>query len=486
MLAFGLFISLNCHLGHAEAVRKPVRAGSFYPADPTKLTQLIDQLTRKAQKTRVTLPDNKRLRALIMPHAGYIYSGWTAAHAALVIEGNRYSKVILLGPDHFIGIKNGAIFNAAAYETPLGKIKLHQDVVDLRRQPALFQSLPVAMDKEHSLEVVLPFLQKYLGEFKLVPVVVGRSDIGALAEALNPIIDNDTLLVISSDLSHYLPYSEATTIDRQTINAIMRMAPADLVERSNRACGLAPILILLEIAKRHQWQPLYLHYANSGDTAGGRSRVVGYTAIAFIGDQPMENNLNSTTTFSAQQGQVLVKLARHTIMKELGRSIPTSETDALTLARQDKGFQSHCGTFVTLKIDGQLRGCIGNLSSTESVWSSIKRNAVNAAFHDPRFGPLKDAELDQTEIEVSILTEPRPLEYRNGQDLTAKLRINVDGVIIRQGHASATFLPQVWEQLPRPEEFLSHLCMKAGLPSDAWQNSELEIQTYQVQYFDEE
>ncbi len=302
VLALGLVISFSCHHAYAEAVRKPVRAGSFYPADPDELAQIIDQLTRKAQKTPVRLPPNKPLKAIIMPHAGYIYSGWTAAHAALVLKENRFSKVILLGPDHFIGFKNGAICNVTAYETPLGKINLHQDVAKLRRQPALFQSLPVSKDKEHSLEVILPFLQTYLGEFELVPIIVGPADIGPLADALNPLVDDDTLLVISSDLSHFLAYSEALAIDRQTINAIMNLNPARLLDKGNRACGLMPILVLMEIAQRHHWQPVHLHYANSGDTAGGRSRVVGYTAIAFFGDQPMENNNDSNANFTTQQG----------------------------------------------------------------------------------------------------------------------------------------------------------------------------------------
>jgi len=486
LLALALVFASGGHRALAETVRQPVRAGSFYPADRDELGQIIDRLTREAQKTRVRLPPDKRLRAIILPHAGYIYSGWTAAHAALVFKKNRYSKVILLGPDHFIGFKNGAICNVAAYRTPLGKISLHRDVAKLRRQPALFQSLPVTRDKEHSLEVILPFLQTYLGEFELVPIVVGRTGIGPLADALNPLLNDDTLLVVSSDLSHYLTYSEAVATDRQTINAIIGLNPAELAGKDDRACGLRPILILMNIARRHHWQPVLLHYANSGDTAGGRARVVGYTAIAFLGDQPMQNENAPRAKFTAEQGQVLVKLARHTILDEMGQPTSGPDSKALTRARQDEDFQSHGGTFVTLKIHGKLRGCIGSLTSTHTVWDGIKRNAVNAAFHDPRFGPLTPKELADTEIEVSLLTEPRPLEHRGGQDLTQKLRVNVDGVIIRQGHASATFLPQVWEQLPRPEAFLSHLCTKAGLPADAWQNPELEVLTYQVQYFEEE
>ena len=486
LLAAGLIFSFICKETHAEAIRKPVRAGSFYPADASELAGMIKRLTKKAQKTRVRIPPGKALKALVMPHAGYIYSGWTAAHAALVLKKNQFSKVVLLGPDHFIGIRNGAIDDAAAYQTPLGRIDLHGDTAKLRRQPALFQSLPVSMDKEHSLEVILPFLQAYLGKFELVPILIGRADVAPLADALSALIDDNTLLVISSDLSHFLGYSDAVTIDRETVGALITLDPKMLVSKANRACGLMPLLILTEIARRNHWQPVVLHYSNSGDTAGGRSRVVGYTTIAFFGDQLMDNQHDPIGRFTQEQGQILVKLARHTIKEHLDRKLSESDLGMDPQAQLDTDFQSRCGTFVTLKIKGQLRGCIGNLTSTETVWDGIKRNAINAAFHDPRFSPMTAKELDQADIEVSILTEPRPLEYRNGKDLTHKLRANVHGVIIRKGHASATFLPQVWEQLPQPESFLSHLCMKAGLPSDAWKDPELEVLTYQVQYFEEE
>jgi AmmeMemoRadiSam system protein A len=195
--------------------------------------------------------------------------------------------------------------------------------------------------------------------------------------------------------------------------------------------------------------------------------------------------IRSNTRFTEKEGQLLVKLARNTILKELAGKSTNTKADISTLAFRDERFQAHYGTFVTLKIKGQLRGCIGNLTPEGSVLEGVKRNAVNAAFHDPRFSPISAAELDRTQIEVSILTEPLPLAYRDSQDLIQKLRVNVDGVIIRKGHASATFLPQVWEQLPRPENFLNHLCMKAGLSADAWKDSKLEVLTYQVQCFEE-
>jgi AmmeMemoRadiSam system protein A len=188
---------------------------------------------------------------------------------------------------------------------------------------------------------------------------------------------------------------------------------------------------------------------------------------------------------SPEQGQLLVRLARQTLSKHLSKKIPQDEIDSLKAALTDPRFNAPCGTFVTLTIEGNLRGCIGNLTSDESMISGVRRNAVNAAIHDPRFLPLSPSELDSVSIEVSILSEPRPMDYRDAADLLKKLQPHIDGVIIRKGVASATFLPQVWEQLPQPQDFLTHLCQKAGLAADAWQHSKLEVSTYQVQYFEE-
>ena len=199
----------------------------------------------------------------------------------------------------------------------------------------------------------------------------------------------------------------------------------------------------------------------------------------------MHNNHRHSQNLSKTQGQVLVRLARHTLMDRLEKQIPQTEIDSLNAALKDSCFKSSCGTFVTLKIKDRLRGCIGNLTSDTPLASGVRRNAINAAFHDPRFEPLSTSELEHVEIEISILSEPRPLQYRDSEDLINKLRPQIDGVIIRKDQASATFLPQVWEQLPRPQDFLAHLCMKAGLAADSWQNPELEVSTYQVQYFEE-
>ena len=481
-------LSLTCFTAvgaaNAEDIRKPVYAGSFYPDTPEELTVFIKKLVNQVKPIHVDRPPHSSLKALIIPHAGYLYSGWTSAHMSLVLKENQFERVIVMGPDHRIGFEGCAISDVSAYETPLGRIRLDEDVDQLRRNKTLFRSVPVSDRLEHSVEVVLPYLQYFLKKFEIIPVVMGQGrDLAEkVTAAFDPLLDQTTLIVASSDLSHYLPYQEAVARDRETIKMILNLKANELIKRENAACGKIPILVVMNMARRHNWHPVLLHYSNSGDTAGDRSRVVGYTVIAFYGGLSMKNRMDSLQSLNEEQGQILVKLARQTIEERLGRRSIKVDPDSMT----DSVFKEKRGTFVTLTINKQLRGCIGNLDSTDSIVDGIERNAINAAFRDPRFPPLKSDELDRVDIEVSILTEPQPLQYRNSKDLLSKLRVNVDGVILRKGSASATFLPQVWEQLPQPEKFLSHLCTKAGLPADAWKKGDLEILTYQVQYFEEE
>jgi len=194
-------------------------------------------------------------------------------------------------------------------------------------------------------------------------------------------------------------------------------------------------------------------------------------------------NAQPEQLFSDEKGIVLLELARETIAARLG--ILRENPDQLESRLTDTDFQSPRGTFVTLKINDRLRGCIGNLNPDKPVAEGIRANAINAAFHDPRFAPLTREEFDRVRIEVSLLSEPVPLEYNGGDDLLAKLVPNVDGLIIRKGAYGATFLPQVWEQLPDKKQFLRHLCMKAGLSADEWQKGDLHVLTYRVQYFEE-
>lgn len=468
---------------HADTVRPAVWAGRFYPAAPGDLQKVLNDFADLAQATPIDIPPGKQLKALLLPHAGYIYSGWTAAHASRVLLPGSFDNVVVMAPDHRVGFANCVISRGDAYQTPLGRIRLHPDAAALRQRHEFFGANRLSDDTEHAVEVVLPVLQHFLGNFTLVPAVCGPSHTLRVAEAVAPVLNDRTLLVVSSDLSHYLPYDDAVTKDRRTIEAILNLDTDRLAGMENAACGKTPLTVLLHIARQRKWQPVLLHYANSGDTAGSRDRVVGYTAMAFYADPPMKSDVSSTPGLSPEQGRLLVQLARRVIQNRLSAFTDRRLEELLAQISQDRSLLQPAGTFVTLERNHQLRGCIGRLAPDLPILESVKRNAALAAFNDPRFPPLSVMELDDLSIEVSVLSPPRTLVYADGQDLISKLRAGVDGVIVQKGSAHATFLPQVWRQLPDAATFLGRLCLKAGLTSHAWQEERLDIMTYQVQYF---
>ena len=467
----------------AEVVRQPVFAGRFYPDDPEELNGLLDALDHQARRTAIKLPADRALKAIVMPHAGYIYSGWTAAHAGHVLRERDFAKIIVLAPDHRIGFRNGMISDVDAYQTPLGRIRLHADARRLREENALFDFNRVSDAREHSLEVVLPFLQYYLEDFEMVPVVLGPSNPNAMADVFAPHLGPDTLLVVSSDLSHYLPYEQAVAHDRQTLDLIMGFDVEALARRENCACGRAPLQVLMTLARRLDWEPVLLHYANTGDTAGDKGRVVGYAALAFYGDAAVPDKAARPQVLSPSQGHQLVRLARQTIAAAFQDG--SSRKGSVRELPDQPVFNQTRGVFVTLEQQGRLRGCIGNLVAEEPLRTTVPRNALRAAFNDPRFGPLAMEELDTVSVSVSVLSPPVRLVYRDAHELVDRLQPHRDGVILQRGRARATFLPQVWEQIPQPDSFLSALCRKAGLHPDTWQREQLVIHTYAVQSFDE-
>ena len=482
-LLAGLWLCFQGTQAEAEQVRRPAWAGKFYPQDPDRLRELIADLTAEARTTEIDLPSDRPLKALIMPHAGLIYSGLTAAHAVHALENRSFEKVVLMGPDHRIGFSHGAVTSASAYATPLGLVHVHETARQLKTSSPLFRPIPEADKQEHSLEVVLPFLQTYLPAFEIVPIIFGPTRISQCARALDSMLGPSDLVVVSTDLSHYLDQKQARKRDQETIRMILNNESKKLARDSNRACGLTPLRILLTLAREHNWKPMLVHASTSGDTAGPEDSVVGYATIALYGEKIMSHT--SSSQLNPDQGQTLVELARLAIAQELGIDSNSASSSNIQARLEDPVFDQQRGTFVTLHIQDQLRGCIGSLVETEPLRSSIRTNAVNAAFRDPRFPPLGKNEFPEITIEASILTEPQTLEYTDPQDLVNKLRPTIDGVILSKGPARSTFLPQVWEQLSEPEDFLSHLCLKAGLPQDAWKKEHLEIQTYQVQYFEE-
>lgn len=435
------------------SVRAPAVAGAFYPGAAATLQAQVAALLAAA-----TPPRQRRPKALIAPHAGYVYSGPVAAnaYASLGPFRNDYSRVVLLGPAHRACVRGLALPAADAFATPLGEIALDREAI------AAIGHLPQvcisddAHAHEHSLEVHLPFLQQALAGFTLVPLAVGEASAEQVAEVLGLLWGDDrTLIVISSDLSHYLPYAQARTIDEQTARMVLGMAPQ---LNHQQACGATPVNGLLLEARGRGLRPELLDLRNSGDTAGDKSRVVGYASFAFYEQTSAREKQDDTQ--ERADGRVLVSIARSSIASSFG--IRTS-------VQEDASFLHRPGaSFVTLKSENRLRGCIGSLQAHRTLVEDVKANARAAAFHDPRFAPLSFDELSVTKIEVSVLSALTPLAFRNQEHALAQLRPGEDGVVLEFGRHRGTFLPQVWENLPAPASFLGELKHKAGLPRDFW------------------
>ena len=471
-------------------VREPAVAGLFYPKDPAVLSQALDQLLANA--TTHSLDGD--LRALICPHAGYQFSGPIAATGFRLLAGRQYSTVVLLAVSHYAAFAGASVANADLYRTPLGDVPVAPQAralaqvqpfvleprVALRRPEWASQAShavpPAGADTpetwEHSGEVEVPFLQKMLKNFTLVPVVTGDVDPARMAQALAAQWNEQTLIVASTDLSHYHPYANAQALDRVTLNAIVNFDFAQMVAAGD-ACGKTPVLALMHLAKLKGWKAKLLDYRNSGDTAGNKQGVVGYGAIAFYAPKPQQ--------FSAAERRQLIGLARQALRSAVTRS-PIVEPNPESLPPK---FNEPTGCFVTLTKQGQLRGCIGHITPQEALSKAVTDNAQSAALHDGRFQPVQPAELDQLEIEISVLTVPEPLSFSSPEDLLNKLQPHRDGVVLRLGPAGATYLPQVWEQLPDKVNFLNSLAQKAGCAATDWRKPGTKVFIYHVESFHE-
>lgn len=445
------------------SVRPPAVAGQFYAADAATLRADVRRLLDEAApRDRRPAP-----KALIVPHAGYMYSGPVAAsaYARLAPSKDRVRTVVLLGPVHRVAVGGLALPGVCRFATPLGDVEIDTDAVARIADLPQVVVVPEAHAREHSLEVHLPFLVETLGRFRLVPLAVGRASPEAVAEVLDRLWGGpETLVVVSSDLSHYLPYAEARRTDEATVRRMLALSP-DIDPQE--ACGAAPVNGLLLTVHRRGLGAELLDLRNSGDTAGDRSRVVGYASIAFL----QGGSAAPPPDEEDARGRTLVRLARAAIARQLGLDQPVS-VDAPWL--REPG-----AVFVTLHRNGALRGCIGSLEARRPLREDVEKNARSAAFLDPRFPPLSLREFPDVEVEVSLLSPAEPLRFSGEADLLRQLRPGVDGLILEHGAHRGTFLPQVWEQLPAPADFLAHLKRKAGLAEDFW-SADLRVLRYTV------
>lgn len=449
-----------------KIVRKPAVSGQFYPSNRGKLKAMIEEYIENAKEKRIV----GKIRGLVSPHAGYIFSGKVAAYGYKELIGRDYKTVFILGPSHYVRFKGASIANVTHYETPLGEVKLSEKVKEMRKEP-LIVSNKFAHLREHSVEVEIPFLQKVLKNFTIVPIVLGDVNPREFSEILSKYIDDKSLIVASSDLSHYYSYEKALELDKHCITSIPELNFSEMIDKCE-ACGKIPILTLMYLAKEKGWKGQLLNYNNSGDTYGSKERVVGYSSIVFY--EKMEGEIEK------KDKEFLLKLARETLKGYLKNgSKPGVEEDKLSSELKERK-----GCFVTLEKNHQLRGCIGHILPQEPLYKCVMDNAINAALHDPRFTPVKYDELKDVEIEISVLSIPKKLNYSSPEDLLSKLTPEKDGVILKSGWREATYLPQVWEQIPEKEIFLSSLCRKGGMSSDCWKKG-IEVYTYHARVFRE-
>ena len=484
-----------------QTIKEAAVAGLFYPQDKAALAKMVDGFLAEVKPAQ---GDGriKNLRGLVVPHAGYQYSGPIAAVGYKQVEGRSFSKVVVMAPSHTAAFQGAYVSDVDAYRTPLGLVPVANEAAEFAKRPPFSsrfegrvqrppwwpqspQKAPPAGEDlpdtwEHSLEVQLPFLQRTLKEFTLVPVIFGDTDPKAAAKALAGLIDSKTLLVASSDLSHFQPYETARKLDTSCTEAIVGL-DTDRMERED-ACGKLPILALMHVARQNGWKAKLLDYRNSGDTAGDKSQVVGYAAIAFYDEKAAEAaEAAPKAVYSPEERKFLLDLARKTLTEAAHRRKPP-EVDAAAVPEK---LRHERACFVTLTIEGKLRGCIGHIFPQEPLYRAAIDNAQSAALRDPRFRPVASEELDRIHIEVSVLTVPAPLKYASPDELLAKLRAGVDGVVLQVGRAQSTYLPQVWEQIPDKEAFMCTLAEKAGLAPDAWRDPRAVVLVYQVEAFGE-
>lgn len=459
---------------YAQDIKQPNAAGQFYPKDKPALSNTIDRFLDNAAPKAI----DEKIEVLISPHAGYEYSGQVAAFGYKVIKGKSYDTVIILGPSHFVDFPGVAVYPEGKFRTPLGDVEIDSGLTrELVKNNSIIKSDLSAFEREHSLEVQIPFLQKVLTNFKIVPLLISNIDFSGcleLAESLNKASkDKNVLIVASTDMSHYHTYNEAVSMDSQTVSVIKGMDAYSLWNKARNGevelCGLSAVVVALLYAKNKGLDNIaVLKYANSGDATGDYSKVVGYmSTVIYKGENQMLNDA---------QRKRLLQIARDSIQTFLKthKKLEVKESDpALTAVN---------GAFVTLRKHGDLRGCIGNLTGKAPLYLTVRDMAIEAAVSDPRFSALTPEELNQIKIEISVLSSLKRIQN------TYEIVMGRHGVLVKRGFNSGVFLPQVatetgWSK----EQFLSNLCAhKAGLPQDAWKDKSTEVYIFSAQVFGEE
>ena len=449
------------------SVHPPQVAGLFYPGGRDECAEMVMHCLGRARPAPPMAP-----KVIVAPHAGHVYSGEVAAtvFAPLAARRRTIRRVVVAGPAHRAGFEGLATTSADAWATPLGAVPVDWEAM----QPLLtmpdFRVLDAAFTGEHSLEVHLPFLQRVLGGFTIVPILVGGASHAQVGRALARVWGGpETLILVSTDLSHFHDYETARRLDRATARRVELMRPGEI--DGEGACGHRPLGGALERARALDLRVTALDVRNSGDTRGGRDRVVGYGAFAM--------EYTATARIADDDRASLVAAARASLAfgVENGRAPKASLAPGLS-----PSLAAMRASFVTLKIGGKLRGCVGSVAARRPLLLDVAANAYRAGFADPRFGALTREELEALTIDIAVLSTPRPVRFTDEADLLRQVRPDVDGLVLEDGDHRSVFLPSVWDRIPKPEAFVKELKRKAGLAPDH-RSDELRVLRYTTERF---
>ncbi len=477
-------ISAKVKGGEMDNVRKANIAGTWYPGDPAQLKADIERYLRSA---RVADIDGK-VTGIVVPHAGYVYSGQVAAYAYKAAQENKFDAVILIGPSHRAYFKGASIYNGDGYETPLGVLPVDSALAGkiVSNSNGTVSLVPDARSPENSLEIQVPFLQMALGGIPFVPVLMGTQDMNtcrALADAIiKAVVDKKVLVVASSDFSHYHDYDKAVEMDSAALGHIEKMDIEgflrSLGSEECEACGAGAVIVTMMAARAMGAdRGRVLEYMNSGDVTGDKSGVVGYAAVVFYEDAGnyIKKREIAGDELTKQEKELLLKIARESIESGFtGGDMPHINIESGALEKK-------MGAFVTLKKQGRLRGCIGLIEGTKPLYETVEKMAQAAAFEDPRFRPVQKDELGGVDIEISALTPLRQIEN------VREIEVGRHGIYIVKGFHSGLLLPQVateynWDR----DTFLREICAKANLPQDAWKDKDTKIFIFSASVFGED
>lgn len=432
-------------------VRPMSCAGVFYPSDPASYASVLGALS-----ARIRGGAERPYKAMILPHAGLAYCGpigitgyRSIAHAMSV------KRVVLLSPAHRMAFTGMAVPDAEAFDTPFGPLLVDlEGLAQARRLPSV-TLLDAAFDREHGVEAHFPLIRRYLPNAAIVPVILGAVSRQAVVDFLSWMWGGpETLIIISSDLSHYLDGDQARALDLESAGFIERFEGASLTAR--HACGFRGIGALIDQARARDLRTLRLDVRHSGDVTGKSDRVVGYAAYGF---EPAE-----TATLPPALAQELAKVARQALRYAVARG----RAPEVALETFPEALRTHMRSFVTLEKGGQLRGCIGSYEAVNPLVRDVVQNAWKAGFRDPRFKPVSSDELADLTLSISLLSTPRIMSISGEQELIDSLVPGRDGLILAGAGKKAIFLPKVWTSLPDPRQFIRQLKLKAGLTADAW------------------